>query len=1230
MAHSVDSVITTDIGEKGLKISRVYTQPSNNLLEQIVYEKRTSKIVDVSGKTIFQKDDVEVPVTWSQVATDILAQKYLRKRGVPKEIAEKTDFTKDDSFDNLEASLKEPEETTGEWSIKQVAHRLAGTWTWWAERYGYFDTSEDAAAFYDELKYTIINQITAPNSPQWFNTGLHWAYGINGPAQGHYYVDPTSGELTKSTDAYSHPQPHACFIQEIQDDLVNPQGIFDLLTREARVFKYGSGSGTNFSNIREEGAQLSGGGSSSGVMSFLSVFDRAAGSVKSGGTTRRAAKMVILNVDHPDVEKFIQWKVREERKVVALVTGSKIAFEHLKGIMSSAETKGIDPEKNPELKKKIIAAKDNAVPLNYIKRVLMLVENGVKAADFNFSTFDTDYRSEAYVTVDGQNSNNSVRVTDAFMNAVKENRKWDLISRIDGSVKRSVDAKRLWEQIAEAAWESADPGLQFDTTINDWHTCPEDGRINASNPCSEYMFLDETACNLASINLQKFYDPVTRVFDIQTYRHVIRLWTIVLEVSVLMSQSPSAKMAERTFQYRTLGLGYANLGTVLMQMGHPYDSDEARSTTGALTAILTGDAYATSAEMAKVVGTFERYEANKEHMLRVIRNHRRVAYSAAPSEYEKLSTIPMGIDPSTTSPYLLNAARESWDKALQLGERFGYRNAQVTVIAPTGTIGLVMDCDTTGFEPDFALVKFKKLVGGGYFKIVNQSVEPALMALGYDEIQVRDILKYVLGAASFAGSPYINRDSLRELGFPDEKIDAIESQLVSAFNVAFLFNAYVLGADLVSSLVPDQDTTAPDFNLLTALGFTSDQIAAANEYICGAMTLEGAPHLKPEHYPVFDCANKCGSKGTRFISPMGHVKMLAAGQPFISGSISKTVNLPEDATIAEIEAIYKTSWKLGLKCNALYRDGSKLSQPLSTSSDEGSVYAKLFTFDEEDTNEVTPVQVAKAVQQEAVISQSSTQLPRRKMPLERVSITHKFEIGGHEGYITASLFEDGTPGEIFLTMNKEGSTLSGIMDAWAISLSLNLQYGVPLQVLINKYSHVRFEPSGMTNNKNIPMAKSLVDYLARWLALKFLDSDTAKKYHTAELVERAMGNGDLKASEVKKIYKHHSHEDVKEQVSVSHSKVVTETITKTTTIGDAETGDVTTQAVSNTPSVAIEQEIPPANVEVDLELLKKDQAQQALRQNNEDAPLCSDCGAVMIRNGACYKCLDCGATSGCS
>jgi ribonucleoside-diphosphate reductase alpha chain len=1196
--------------QKGLSIERVFTNVSQNKLDDIVYERRTSKITDASGRSVFEKNDVEVPVTWSQVATDVLAQKYFRKKGVPVAFVEKEFFTADDSFENV-VTNKENIQSTGENSIKQVAHRLAGTWAWWGHKYGYFKTKADAEAFYDEVKYTLISQIAAPNSPQWFNTGLNWAYGITGPSQGHWYVDPDTKKLTASEDAYSHPQPHACFIQEVNDDLVNEGGIFDLVTKEARIFKYGSGTGTNFSSLREEGAPLSGGGTSSGVLSFLSIFDRAAASVKSGGTTRRAAKMVILNIDHPDIEKFIHWKVKEEQKVVALVTGSKIAAKHLKSIMQSAEAKGIDPQKNSELKKLIKAAKEIEVPLNYIKRVLMLVENGVPSSQFDFASFDTDFRSEAYTTVDGQNSNNTVRVTNEFMESVVSNKDWNLVSRVGDKIVKTLKAKDLWDQIGNAAWQSADPGLQFDTTINEWHTSPQDGRINGSNPCSEYMFLDETACNLASINLDKLYNSETQRFDVETYRHVIKLWTIILEVSVLMAQLPSAKMAERTYKYRTLGLGYANLGTILMKSGLPYDSDEARGIAGALTAVLTGESYATSAEMSEALGSFERFDANRDDMLRVIRNHRRAAYNVPINEYEGLSIPPIGIDSNVTPEYLVTAAKVSWDRALELGEKYGYRNAQTTVIAPTGTIGLVMDCDTTGFEPDFALVKFKKLVGGGYFKIVNQSLEHALSMLGYDSLQIQDIITYVIGSASLDTSPHINRQTLVQKGFTDEKVDLINSQLKSAFSMVFSFNRYVLGDDFIKGLFPNKEINLddPSFNLLKELGFSDDQINEANEYICGTMTIEDAPHLKQEHYAVFDCATKCGAKGTRYIAPMGHVKMLAAGQPFISGSISKTVNLPEEATLEDIENTYMRSWEMGLKCIALYRDGSKLSQPLSSSSSSDDVYAKLFTF--EDDTVVTPQLASQSLQNEQV---QKVMMLRRKLPNERLSITHKFEVGGHEGYITVGLFEDGKPGEIFLTMNKEGSTLSGIMDAWAISLSLNLQYGVPLQVLINKYAHVRFEPSGLTNNKSIPMAKSIVDYLARWLAVKFLDTASAKKYHTEELVERSHRNGDLKASDIVKIYgmKHHNQEVYAQ--STAPKAIETALPVKVITTD--------TQKVDKKEQVTQES--------VSFEQMQKDQIKQAMAQNNEDAPLCHQCGAVMVRNGSCYKCIECGTTSGCS
>ncbi len=851
---------------KALKIQRIFTEEGKDPFGYFEYELRTSKITNPDGSVVFEMKNVEVPKSWSQVATDILAQKYCRKKGVPQ-------------FDAEGKPLKDAEgnQITGaETSVKMVVNRLASTWRHWAEEYNYFETKEDAQAFEDELKYMLTGQMCAPNSPQWFNTGLAHSYGITGDAQGHYYVDPKTNKLMKSKDAYTRPQPHACFIQSVSDDLVNEGGIFDLALREARLFKYGSGTGTNFSRLRGANENLSGGGKSSGLMSFLAVFDRAAGAIKSGGTTRRAAKMVCLDIDHPEVEDFISWKATEEEKVAALHTGSYICYEELQKIMKSAHENGLDPEikpdelnllVRPELKKLIYKADQKHVPLNYIKRVLMLMEEGMKPEDFTFRRYDTDFRSEAYLTVGGQNSNNSIRVPNDFIDAVKKDGMWDLKNRKDGKVYKSIPARKLWDKIAYSAWASADPGIQYDTTINEWHTCPTDGRINASNPCSEYMFLDDTACNLASLNLIKFYDQETKKFDIDAFRHATRLWTMVLEVSVLMAQFPSKEIAQLSYDFRTLGLGYANIGTMLMQMGIPYTSEEAYAITGAITAILCGESYATSAEMAKVLGTFSRYEKNKKQMLRVIRNHRRAAYRAEKNEYEDLTVAPQGINPAYCPADLLEAAREAWDRALNWGEQFGYRNAQVTVIAPTGTIGLIMDCDTTGIEPDFALIKFKKLVGGGYFKIVNQSLKPALENLGYSAEQILDIENYVKGHASLKDCPHINVESLKNKGFTDKELLAVESQLTGVFELKFAFNRFALGEDFCRNVLGlgDAEMNDVEFNMLLALGFSKEQIDEANEFICGTMTVEGAPHLKKEDYAVFDCANRCGKKGKRFI-----------------------------------------------------------------------------------------------------------------------------------------------------------------------------------------------------------------------------------------------------------------------------------------------------------------------------------------------------------------------------
>ena len=974
------------IGTKGLRIPRLWTKEGGNVFDRFEWERRSSAIRNPDGSVVFEMHNIEIPKFWSPNALDILAQKYFRKRGVPQ-------FDKDgkqllDSFGNPVLGA--------ETSLKQVVNRLAGCWTYWGKKYGYFASEEDAQAFYDELSFMLIAQMAAPNSPQWFNTGLNWAYGITGPAQGHYYVDSDTKQLTRSPDAYSHPAPHACFIQPIKDDLVNEGGIMDLWVREARIFKYGSGSGTNYSTIRGKGEYLSGGGMSSGVMSFLRIGDQTGGAIKSGGTTRRAAKMVVLNIDHPEIEEFITWKVNEEKKFYALVKAG-------------------------------------------------LAQNTMEAEGEN---------------VFGQHSNNSVRITDDYMRAVAEDKDWNLLWRTDGRTCKTLKARYLWDKIAESAWACADPGLQFDTTFNDWHTCPESGRINATNPCSEYAFLDNTACNLASINLGKFLDEETGMFDVQGFKHATRLWTVVLEISVLMAQFPSKEIAQLSYDFRTLGLGYTNLGSILMILGIPYDSEKGRAICAVITALMTGESYATSAEMASFLGAFLGFEKNREHMLRVIRNHRRAAYNAKPEEYEKLNIIPVGIDHKVCPQYLLNAAIESWDRALLLGENYGYRNAQTTLIAPTGTISFVMDADTTGIEPDFALVKFKKLYGGGYFKITNRSVIPALRNLGYTDGQISDIIKYMLGANTLKGAPYINDLVLKKKGFTEEDIQKIEELLPSVFKIKFAFNVHILGKDCVERLgIKPEQYNSPTFDLLTSLGFSEAEIDVANEYICGTMTIEGAPHLKEEDYAVLDCANKCGEKGKRFIDYMAHVKMMAVAQPFLSGSISKTINMPSEATVADVQKVYMESWKLALKSLALYRDGSKSIQPLSTTAEEKQEVKVVYK----------PI--------------------RRRLSDERKAITHKFRIGNQEGYLTVGLYDDGTPGELFVTMSKEGSTLSGLMDSFSTSISIALQYGVPLKVLVNKFVHSRFEPSGWTDNPQIQVAKSVMDYIFRWLALKFLPQE---------------------------------------------------------------------------------------------------------------------------------------------
>ena len=1097
-----------------MKIGRYFTTAGSDPYAGIPFEPRKSEIKNPDGSSVFKMENVMVPAAWSQVATDILAQKYFRKAGINE--------------GNPRARHLSPFTKKGvdhESDSREVFHRLAGCWRHWGENHGYFDSPEDAQAFYDELSHMLAMQIAAPNSPQWFNTGLHYAYGIEGVPQGHTYVDPKTGKLQHSKNAYERPQPHACFILSVKDDLVNEGGIMDLWTREARIFKYGSGVGTNFSRIRGENERLSGGGKSSGLMSFLKVGDRSAGAIKSGGTTRRAAKMVCLDLDHPDIETFVNWKVLEEQKVASLVTGSKLNERHLNAIMRAcfpAEGNDTNPRTNPALRAAIAEAKAAEIPLNYIQRVIQLAGQGFTSIEF--PTYDTGYESEAYITVSGQNSNNSVRATNAFFEAVEKDADWALIRRTDGKVHKTLKARELWEDVCYAAWASADPGLQYDTTINEWHTCPEDGRINASNPCSEYMFLDDTACNLASINLVKFYNQETGQFDVEGYRHAIRLWTAVLEISVLMAQFPSKEIAQLSYDFRTLGLGYANLGALLMQMGIPYDSPNGQAIAGALTAIMGGDSYAASAEMAKEQGPFPKYEKNAAHMLRVIRNHRRAAYNER--EFEGLSIKPVGIDPDECPTDLLSAARKAWDDALELGEKHGFRNAQVTVLAPTGTIGLIMDCDTTGVEPDFALVKFKKLAGGGYFKIVNQSVPIALTHLGYSADEIDDIVRYTVGnkklSSGFAmatqgnaqqsqsnaepqqGIPTINRESLRAKGFTEEKLDALDEALGNAFEIAFAFNKFSLGEDFCRDVLGFTDEQLNDwsFNMLTALGYSKEAIDEANEYVCGTMTIEGAPHLKPEHLPVFDCANKCGSKGRRFISADGHIRMMAAAQPFLSGAISKTINLPGEADVQAIKDAYWLSWTLGLKANALYRDGSKLSQPLNSSTDDAAaaILEAAIGHAEPSQGQATPLhsdamqpQSNAELSQSAAIAAAAERLvyryisKRRTLPGRRKGYTQKARVGGHKVYIRTGEFDDGSLGEIFIDMHREGAAFRSLMNCFAIAISLGLQYGVPLEEFVEAFTFTRFEPNGaVQGHDNIKMSTSVIDYIFRELALSYL------------------------------------------------------------------------------------------------------------------------------------------------
>ncbi len=949
---------------RGISFRRFFTKPGIHPFDEIEWELRTASIQNEKGKTIFEQRNVEVPKDWSMTATNIVASKYFHgKIGTAER----------------------------ESSVRQLVSRVADTITQWGLEDGYFKTGEDAQVFRDELTHLLVRQKAAFNSPVWFNCGLWHKYKRSSRGTG-WYWDSASSNVLKETEAYRHPQCSACFINSVQDDL---ESILTLAKTEGMLFKWGSGTGTNLSPIRSSIETLSGGGIASGPLSFMKGYDAFAGVIKSGGKTRRAAKMVILNIDHPDIVDFIECKAKEERKAWALVDAG----------------------------------------------------------------YDSSLDGEAYSSIFFQNANNSVRVSDDFMKAVENDQDWVTRKVTTGDPVKTYRARDLMRRIAEAAWQCGDPGLQFDTTINKWHTCKATARINSSNPCSEYMFLDDSACNLASLNLMKFMGPDGK-FDVEGFRHAVDIMITAQEIIVDNASYPTEKIARNSHDFRPLGLGYANLGALLMANGLPYDSDAGRDFAAIITAVMHGQAYLTSSRIAAEIAPFPGYAVNRDSFLEVISMHRNALNA---------------INPRNVPETLWEAGKKIWDECLQSGMKHGYRNAQVTVLAPTGTIGFMMDCDTTGIEPDLALVKYKKLVGGGLIKIVNNVVPLALLKLGYSDQQAAEIVNYI-----------------------------------------------------------DQHGT-----------------------------IEGAPHLQSEHLPVFDCSLK-PANGKRSIHYMGHIRMMAAVQPFLSGAISKTVNMPEESTVEDVANAYMEAWRLGIKAIAIYRDGSKRSQPLNTSDAKPKQQA---------AKKAEPAvgRVAEA----PVTRPSEAPRPfRRKLPDERRAITHKFSVGGHEGYLTVGLYDDGMPGEIFITMAKEGSTVSGLMDSFATAVSLALQYGVPLKVLCDKFSHTRFEPSGWSSNPEIGYAKSLMDYIFRWMALKFLPKDAQPQ----ESASVTTPNG----AEVAKA---------------------------------AELATQFSQAAAKKPESAES---------------RVTQPQLAGVVHEDDAPTCSDCGALMVRNGSCYRCMNCGSTSGCS
>jgi len=1060
---------------------------------------------------------------------------------------------------------------------------------------------------------------------------------------------------------------HNCFIISVKDDLVNPGGIMDLVTSEARLFKYGSGTGTNYSRLRAKQEPLSGGGVSSGLLSFLRIGDRSASAIKSGGTTRRAARMVTLDADHPDIQEYINWKVAEEQKVVSMVIGSKVLKKHTRLIeqaVSAARSaakanegeqdfdkQAFDPESNPRLRKAIRSALVEEVPPGYIYRILQLLAQGVRGLDIE--EYTTEWDEEAYNTVSGQSSNNSVRLTSEFMQAVIEDGSWVLTGRVNPSLKIETEARKIWDQIAYAAWNCADPGIQFHSTINEWHTCPADGEIQASNPCSEYMFLDDTACNLASLNLMRFYDKDRGRFDVEALLHAIHIWTIVLEISVLMAQFPTPEIARRSYLFRTLGLGYANLGSLLMVMGVPYDSEEGRGLAACLTALLSGQAYLSSAQLAEQLGPFSRFEANREQMLRVIRNHRRAIHSASDQEYEGLTVFPKTLNPQSCPAELLETARRVWDQALEMGEQHGYRNAQVTAIAPTGTIGLVMDCDTTGVEPDFALVKYKKLAGGGYFKIINTSIPPALKQLGYEKNQIEEITAYCVGRGTLKDAPGVSWKQLKAKGFTDAALKRIDKSLASAFSIHSAFVPAVLGEELLEKKLGLDPATCdkPGFQLLHHLGFSPEQIEQADRYACGTMTVEGAPHLKSEHYAVFDTASKVGRLGTRFIPWQAHIEMMAAVQPFVSGAISKTVNMPNTVSVEDVKGAYFLSWQRMLKAIAIYRDGSKLSQPLSSLSSAGERLAEQILelqrrarwsadqlgADQASGQEATSPHIEKPPARSAP-EISSPRHNRRPLPSRRNGYTQKAKIGGHSLFLRTGEYPDGSLGEIFLDMHREGAAFRSLLNSFAIAVSLGLQYGVPLEEYVDAFVFTRFEPNGIVQgHDNIKITTSVLDFIFRDLALAYLRRTDLVQVKPDDLIATTT-NGNREFDEQDEAGENGSGESVARHTEAQHAKE--QPADSGAQVSSGGNGSSAGSKPANVPVAAGPgkgDSRSSAGGEAAAEAAEaaaQDSAAQAwetARLQGYEGDPCPVCGHLtLVRNGTCLKCLTCGSTTGCS